>query len=149
MWDYGQMTTAVKLVHCNTRASVTWFAGKGDDCFRAAGTSLHTAVSFSQARLMLPVFLIPTAVCGQRAWRPELSGPEPARLSPLLSPTRDLSGAPLPSLPPPPPLQQPRPPQPAGQQHSSCNHCSDKCFRGNVGGEPPSLPKMLTNHNTN
>lgn len=149
LWDYGQMTTAAKLVHCNTRASVTWFAGKGDDCFWAAGTSMHTAVSFSQARLMLPVFLIPTAVCGQRAWRPELSGPEPASLSPLPSPTRDLPGSPLLSPPPPPPPPLPRPPQPVGQQHGSSNCCSDKCFRHNVGGEPPGLPKMLTNHNTN
>lgn len=75
LWDHGQMMIAAQLSHCSTRTSITWFVGKGEDCLWAASTSLHTAVSLSQAQPMPLVSVIPGAVCGQRAWRLELSGP--------------------------------------------------------------------------
>lgn len=98
LWDYVQMTTAAQLVQRNTWTSMAWFVEKGENCFWAAGISLHTAVNFSQAWLMLPVFLIPGAFCGQRAWRLELSGPQTPRFLPF-------SQSPSPTNPPPDPLR--------------------------------------------
>lgn len=122
LWSNDNSSRACALQNMNIYNTICW-----EDCFWAAGTSLHTAVSFSQAGLMLPVFLIPGAVCGQRAWRLELSGPCLRRqaLSPSLAHPQ-FHWLP-PSPPPPPPLLLPQCPQPAGQ-HGSSNRCFDKCF---------------------
>lgn len=122
-WDYGQMTTAAELASCKTWTSMIWFVSKGEDSFWGASTSLHCAVSSSQASLTLPAFLIPGAVCGQRAWRMELSGPCLRRQA--LSPS--LAHPQFPWLPPSPPPPPPTLPSSAGQ-HGSTSRCFDKCF---------------------
>ncbi|KAK5907167.1 hypothetical protein CesoFtcFv8_005046 [Champsocephalus esox] len=90
---------------------------------------------------MLPVFVIPGAVCGQRAWRLELSVPSLRRQpAPLLSPTRNFSG----SLHPPPfstnPCRCLSFPSPQAST-APTNRCFDKCFKHNVTGNPPACQK--------
>lgn len=80
----------------------SWFAGKRErNCFWAAGTSLNTSLSFSQAWLMLPVFLDSWSHLQAGSLKSRAVRQWDAVLSPFLlrypQPSHD-SSSPLPSL---------------------------------------------------
>lgn len=125
---------------CNTWTSITWFVGKGEDCFWAAHSSLHTALSSSQALLMLPVFRIPGAAAAVGREPGDWSCQGLACDASLLSPP-SLAHPQFPWLPPSPPPHHRRRLNPIRPRHGSPDRCFDKCFRHNVKGNPPACQK--------
>lgn len=146
-WDHGQMKAAAAIMYCNTQTSIPWFVRKVEDCFWATSTSLHSAAPSSansaclcDSQCRLWAGSLETEAVRALHETPgshslALAHPQfPWLPSPVLSTSTTTTPAST------SPSQQASTAPPTAVLTSALDIMSQGT---------PSLPKMLTNHNTN